>query len=101
MATAAAAREAGKGAGDELQRQRLLGNSGNDAREDGWMHWRALRVPTASRSTTENLIKLNVDRNDGGKRRGGDVLRPWWLSVLKGRKGAGERGRTCGAYRAL
>ena len=76
MAATAVAGEAGKGAGDELQRRRLLGNGGNDAREGGCTNWRALRVPTVSRSMTENLIELNVGRNDGGEQRCGDVLWP-------------------------
>ena len=80
VAAAAAAGEAGKGAGDELQRWRLLGNSENDDREGGCMNWRSLRVPTASRSTAENPVELNTDRNGDDERHGGDVLRPRRLS---------------------
>ena len=61
VAAAVAAGEAGKGAGNELQRRRLPGNGGIDTREGGCTNWRALRVPTASRSTAENSVELNVD----------------------------------------
>ena len=71
VAAAAVAGEAGKGADNELQRRRLPGNGRIDAREGGCTNWRALRVPTASRSTAENSVELNVDRNDGDERRGG------------------------------
>ena len=61
VAVVATAGEAGKGTGNELQRRRLSGNGGIDAREGGFTNWRALRVPTASRSTAENSVELNVD----------------------------------------
>ena len=71
VAAAAAAGEAGKGADDGLRRQRLPGNGGNDAREGGCMYSRVLRVPTVSRSTAENSVELNVDRNNDDERRAG------------------------------
>ena len=51
VAAAAAAGKAGKGAGDELQRRRLPGNGGNDAREGVCTNSRVLRVPTVSRES--------------------------------------------------
>ena len=61
VAAAAVAGEAGKGAGNELQRRRLPGNGGIDTREGGCTKWWALRVPTVLRSTAENSVELNVD----------------------------------------